>query len=176
MVEAAHEGRKPSLAIKTTATFAGMDGPAQRPVFPEVQLLEVAAASDTQGAAGNAADAGGPNLLGHAHLDQVTCCAAFHQPQDTARDQPAHRPPHRRMAETSATREPGNGESDPKLSLEAAMAEEMRIDGAVDRGQAQTRHKQVLDLLAHLFSVGFFVFHGFDPELRFEATKKKRNS
>jgi hypothetical protein len=41
MIQAAHKSRQRPLAIETTATFTRMDGPAQRPVFPEVQPFQV---------------------------------------------------------------------------------------------------------------------------------------
>jgi hypothetical protein len=65
------------------------------------------------------------------------------------------------MAEAGAFGEPRNGKAHANFSLKAAMAKEMKIDRTVDRRQPETRHHKVLDLLAHLFSVGFFVFHVF---------------
>jgi hypothetical protein len=47
-----------------------------------------------------------------------------------------------------------------KLSFQAAVAEEMRVDDAVGGGQAQTRDQEVLELFPHLFGVGFFGRHG----------------
>jgi len=39
------------------------------------------------------------------------------------------------------------------------VAQEMRIDGAVNDGEAQPRDEQVFQLFPDLCGVGFFVFH-----------------
>ena len=90
----------------------------------------------------------------------MTRFAAFHEAQDTVRDEAAHSPANGVVAETRTTSEPEDGELEPKLSFEAAVAEEMRVDHAVGGGQAQTRDQKVLELFPHLFGVGFFGWHG----------------
>jgi len=41
------------------------------------------------------------------------------------------------------------------------MPQEMRIDRALDHGQAQPRDERVFHLLPEVFGVRFFVFHGY---------------
>jgi len=90
----------------------------------------------------------------------VTCLAAFDETQDTVGDEAAHSPANGVVGETRTTSEPEDGELEPKLSFEAAVADEMRVDRAVGGGQAQTRDQKVLELFPHLFGVGFFGWHG----------------
>jgi len=66
----------------------------------------------------------------------VTRFAAFHEAQDTVGDEAAHSPANGVVGETRTTSEPEDGELEPKLSFEAAVAEEMRVDRAVGGGQA----------------------------------------
>lgn len=101
------------------------------------------------------------HLLGNSHLDQVTRISARHHPQDSPRSKPPYGPADGRVAEAGGSGEPGNGKVDANFSLKTAMAKQMKIDRTVDLGQPETRHHEVLDLLAHLFSIGFFVFHVF---------------
>jgi len=81
MIQAAHKARQRLLAIETTPTFTRMDGPAQPPVFPEVQPLQVVHATRAWRMARYSPNTGGPNLLGNAHLDQVARIPALHHPQ-----------------------------------------------------------------------------------------------
>ena len=80
------------------------------------------------------ARASGTHFTGEAYLDQVTRFAAFDEAQDTVRDEAAHRPANGVVGETRTTSEPEDGELQAKLSFEAAVAEEMRIDRTVGGG------------------------------------------
>jgi len=40
----------------------------------------------------------------------------------------------------------------------------MRIDGALDDGEAQPGDEKILELLPEVFGVGLFVFHGLGLE------------
>ena len=66
----------------------------------------------------------------------MTRFAAFDETQDTVGDETAHRPANGVVREMRTTSEPEDGELQPKLSLQAAVAEEMRVDDAVGGGQA----------------------------------------
>jgi hypothetical protein len=90
----------------------------------------------------------------------VAGLAALHQAQDTTGDEAADSPAHRVVGETSTASEPGNGKAELKVSLETAMAKEMRIDGAVGDREAQTRNQKVLKLFPHLCGIQFFSGHG----------------
>ena len=63
------------------------------------------------------------------------------------------------MAPATAGR-PGHGEAELELAFETAVAEEMRIDGAVGDGQAQAREEKVLELYPKMLDIQFFAFHG----------------
>ena len=89
----------------------------------------------------------------------MTRFAAFDEAQDTLRDEAAHGPANGVVGETRTTSEPEDGKLEPKVSLEAAVAEEMRVDRAVGGGQAETRDQEVLELFPHVFGVGFFGWH-----------------
>lgn len=86
--------------------------------------------------------------------------AAFDEAQDTVRDEAAYSPASGVVAETRTASEPEDGELEAKLSFEAAVAEEMRVDDAVAGGQAQARDQEVLELFPQLFGVGLFGWHG----------------
>lgn len=160
VVDAARTNSKPAKAIETTAAFPQMDGAAQGWMFEEVQLLEMVGAIGTQGARIVWTGGDGGYFLGQADLDHVARFAALHQAQDAAGDEAPHGPAHGVAAEADTASEPRNGKPEPKLSFEAAVTEEMRIDDAVGGGQAEAR-RQVLELFPHLSEVEFFVFHGW---------------
>ncbi len=85
--------------------------------------------------------------------------AALHEVQDTARDEAAHGPAHRVVGQTTAASKPRNGEAQAKLSLEAAMVEEMIINDTVGGGEAETRREKILELFPHVCGIGLFDFH-----------------
>src|SRR5258708_40131943 len=164
MVQAPHLRRNLAPAVKTTAAFSVMNGLTQIPAFHEVQFFQGVVAIAALGAADNRTCKEGGNLFRHAHLDEMTRLIALHQPQDTARDQPAHRPARRPGGEANTASEPVHGKLDAPLSFEPAVTEEMRIDSAVHWGQAQARRKNVLELFPHLSCIESFVFHDLAPE------------
>ena len=74
------------------------------------------------------------NLLWQVNLHHMPRFAAFEQAQSTVVDEPAHRRSHCFNAKASASGNPGNGEAQPQLPFEAAVPQEVCIDGAVARG------------------------------------------
>lgn len=158
MVETLHAGGEPAETVKAEATFAGVDGLAERPGSQEIGFLEVDGAGQPGGVAG------GTNLLGQAHLNQVARFAAFDQAQGALGDEAADGLTRGSAGEASTTGEPGNGKPEPEPPFEATMPQEMRIDSAVDDAETQPRDEEVLELFPDVFGVGFFVFHGSGPE------------
>src|SRR6267378_5599782 len=136
VIQAAGCGSNAAQAIKAAPAFSGVNGPAQPRRFQEVEIVEIERASTACGAAGNLAWASGANLAGDAYLDHVTRFAALHQAQDAVPNEAAHRLADGRSGKVRTTSEPGEGELQPKLSLQAAVADEMRVDDAVDGAQA----------------------------------------
>ena len=54
------------------------------------------------------------------------------------------------------------------------MPQKMRIDRAVDNGEAQPRHEMILELFPDVFGVRFFVFHDVRPERSSEGAAHQR--
>ena len=158
MVETPHAGGEPAETVKAEAALAGVDGLAERPGSQEIGFLEVDGAGQPGGVAG------GANLLGQAHLNQVAGFAAFDQAQSALGHEAADGLARGSAGEASTTGEPGNGEPEPEPPFETTMPQEMRIDSAVDDGETQPRDEEVLELFPDVFGVGFFVFHGSGPE------------
>jgi hypothetical protein len=160
MVDGAYEDSKVAQAVKAEATLARVDGPAQSLVFEEIGVRD--ARSERQpGRAADSVDIGtdGANLLGQTDHDHVTDLVAFDQSQDAEIEEASQRAARGHGAEADTAGEPGNGKTEAEPPFEAAVAEEMTIDRAVDDGQAQPGNEQVVDLLPDLCGVGDFVFH-----------------
>jgi hypothetical protein len=136
VIQAASCGGNAAQAIKAAPAFSGVNGPAQPRGFQEVEIVEIDRASTPCCPARNLAWATGANLTGDAYLDHVTRFAALHQAQNAVTDEAAHSLADGRSGEICTTSQPGEGELESKLSLQAAAAEEMRVDDAVDGAQA----------------------------------------
>ncbi len=128
---------------------------AQRLALQEIRFLEV----DGTGRPQPHWSAGSANLLGQAHLEQVAGLPPFHNTQSALRHEAAHGTARSRAAEASSVGDPGNRKAEAEPPFQAAVPQEMRIDGAVDHGKAQARHEIVFQVFPELFGVRFFVFH-----------------
>jgi len=91
-------------------------------------------------------------------LARLKSGVALEQAQSAAGNQTSHRPAGGVGGEPSTTGEPGNREPQPGLSFETAVAEEMRIDGALDDGQARPGNEKVFNVFPDLSGVGGFLF------------------
>ena len=100
----------------------------------------------------------------------MTGFASFDHTQSAVGNEAAHSDAGSIGAEASSTSEPGNGKAEAEPAFEATVAQEMRIDGAVDDRQAQARDKMVFQLFPDEFGVGFFVFQGVSGEKSWELT------
>ncbi len=158
-------------AIKTMAAFAEVDGLAQGAGLEEVEAFEVEGLRGAGGAAdgprhggqalpGGQAGAKAANLIGQAHVNDVASFAATDEAEHTEDDEAADRFTHGAGADANAAGEPGHGEAELELAFETAVADEMRIDGAVGDGQAQPREEKVLELYPKMLEIQFFAFHG----------------
>jgi hypothetical protein len=165
MVDTATRRRNSAQAIKATATFARMDGLAKRLIFHEIHFVGVNRAREAQLVASSArVEFRGVNLVGEKHLDDVAGFAAFDQAQGASGDEASHSGARRAIAKASAAGEPSHGKAESELAFQARVAQEMRVDGAVNDRQAQPRNEHVFQLFPEEFSVGLFVFHGLGPE------------
>jgi len=88
----------------------------------------------------------------------VSAFAVFNT-QSALRHEAAHGTARSRAAEASSVGDPGNRKAEAEPPFQAAVPQEMRIDGAVDHGKAQARHEIVFQVFPELFGVRFFVFH-----------------
>src|SRR5437660_8123691 len=102
----------------------------------------------------------------------MTDVCAFDQTQNAFIYEPAHS-----LARTSACNahvvgQPYNGRAQPELALEAAVAEQMRIDRAFEGGEFEARREKVFEFFAHLYGVDLLGFHRFvlRRELRMKLT------
>ncbi len=159
--------------IKTMAAFAEVDGLAQGASLEEVQRFQVDRRVQAGGggrvcgaAYGDCARHGGQagakaaNLIRQADVDDVAGFAATDEAERTEDDEAADRFTHGAGADADAAGEPGHGEAELELAFETAVADEMRIDGAVGDGQAQPREEKVLELYPKMLEIQFFAFHG----------------
>jgi len=151
--------------IKTMAAFAEVDGLAEGAGLEEVEVFQVeglrGAGRDGDGARhGGQAGAKAANLIGQEHANDVAGFAATNEAERPEDDEAPDRFAHGAGADADAAGKPGHGEAELKLAFETAVADEMRVDGAVGDGQAQPREEKVLELFPKMLEIQFFAFHG----------------
>jgi hypothetical protein len=138
MIETLLRRSKPAQTVEAEATLAGVDGLTKRTSLEEVGILERQSPSlavrrgggaDAFGVAtgpgigrNRAAGAGGTNLVRQADLDEMTGFGAFDQPQRAEGREAADGFARRSAGDADSAGEPLNGEAEPQLSFEAAMA------------------------------------------------------
>src|SRR5208282_3659914 len=74
------------------------------------------------------------------------------------------------VREVSAAGEPANGKVKPGLPFEAAMPQEISVDDALGKIEAQARHEIIFELFPDELSIDFFVFHGWGSRRRFDPS------
>ena len=121
--------------IKTMAAFAEVDGLAQGAGLKEVELFQVGGLRHAGGAAGgDGAGTKAANLIGQEHVNDVAGFAATDEAKGTEDDEAADRFTHGASADADAAGKPGHGEMELEPAFETAVADEVRIDGAVGDG------------------------------------------
>ena len=141
-----------------------MDGLAQSLGFHEIGVLD--AGGDRQpgrAAGGDEIGAEGANLFRQADHDHVTDLVAFDQAQGVVIEEAAQRTTRGHLAEADTPGEPENGKAEAEPPFETTVAQKMRIDGALDDGEAQARHEKIFELFPEVFGVWFLVFHDASP-------------
>ena len=137
--------------IETVAALAEVDGLAQGAGLEEVELFEVDRLVDGAGGGreavhGDCAGTSGTDFVGEAHFEDVAGLAAMNEAERAQGDEAADGFADGASAQADSASEPGHGEVELELAFEAAVAEEMRIDGAVGDGEAELRVENVLEL------------------------------
>jgi hypothetical protein len=140
VVNGAHEDGKAAQTIKAEATLARVDSPAQSLVFEEIGVRD-ASGERQPGRAAGGGDIGaeGANLLRQADHDHVTDLVAFDQAQDAEIEEAPQGAARGHGTEADTAGEPGNGKTEAGAAFEAAVAQEMRVDGALGDGETQAR-------------------------------------
>lgn len=174
VVEALHLRADAAQAVKADAPLAGVDGLAELGGAHKIDFFEVAAVRRRNGDAclGSASAAAG-NLFRQTNVHNVARFAAVDQPQGAVLHEPAQRQAHSFLGEAKIARQPNNRKMKARLALEAAVPEKVVIHGAVGGGEAQTRGKSVLELLADEFGVGLFGFHDEIREMEWSAKRRQ---
>ena len=161
VVKAVDAGVSAAQTIKTMAAFAEVDGLAKGAGLEEVEFFQVGGLRLAGGAAeGDGAGATAANLIGQEHANDVAGFAATDQAERTEDDEAADGFTHGAGADADTASEPGHGEAELELAFKTAVADEMRIDGAVGDGQAQAREEKVRELYPKMLDIQFFAFHG----------------
>jgi hypothetical protein len=165
MVDGPYDDGKAAQAVKAEATLARVNGLAQSLVFEEIGVRD-ARGERQPGRASGGVDIGadGTNLLRQADHDHVTDLVAFDQAQDAKIEEAAQGAARGHGTEADTAGEPGNGKTEAGPAFEAAVSEEITIDGALGDREAQARDDYIIELFPEVFGVGFFIFHGLGPE------------
>jgi hypothetical protein len=163
MVEATHNGGELAQAIEAEATLTRVNGLAAAFALQEIDLFQAnAGAASLAGRTSghNSAGDSGLNFIWQADLDGMASSRALDQAQSPLGDQAAYSSAHGSLREMGAVGEPAKGKAKLGLAFETAMPEEMGIDDAVDKIEAQARHEIIFELFPDEFRIRFFVFHG----------------
>jgi hypothetical protein len=142
------------------AVLASVDGFAECAVLQEIDLLEGQRATDSPAARAEdraARISPGKRTSTTWPVFVRSTVAERHDPRDALSLAGGV------AGETHAPSEPRNGEAQAELALQATVAEEMGIGGAVDDGKGETRRKHVFELFPHNFLIGLLMFHDLDP-------------
>ena len=161
MVENSAAAGEPPQAIEAPAALAHMNGLAPAGQFQEIQLLEVVSAEPP-------AEAGRSRavvrrvlyFLRQKDFRQVARLGAVEQAQSALGSEAAHSLARGYVREANATGETGNRETELALAFEAAMPQEVGVNHALGKSEAQAGHQNVIELFPEECGIRFIVFHG----------------
>jgi len=160
MVEDAPTSDEPPQTIKAQAALARMNGLAPAAHLQEIHLLEVGPAGPLGEAGGHRAlGRCGVYLVGQEDFDHVASQGAVDQAQGALGGETAHGVASGLVREANAAGEPNDRETELALAFEAAMPQEMGVDHALGKIEAQARHESIFELFPDECSIGFLVFH-----------------
>jgi hypothetical protein len=177
VVEALYFLADASEAVKADAPFAGMNGPAVLGSAHKIDFLEVTAGGRRNGRErlSSASESAG-NLFRKPNVHHVTGFAALDQTQCAVLHEPPQRGAYSIHGNPKVPRHPNHGKTKARLAFKAAVPEKMVINGSVGGGEAQTRGKSVLELLADKFGVGLFGLHDEIREMEWGAKRRQRRN
>jgi hypothetical protein len=161
MIEDSPAHGEPPQAIKALAALAHMNGLAAAAHLQEIHLLEVAAAEPPGEADGDwALGRRGVYLLRQKDFGQVASLGAVDQAQGALGSETAHGLASGLVREVNTAGETGNRKTELALACETAMPQEMGVDHALRKIEAQARHEIIFEPFPEKFGVRFIVFHG----------------
>lgn len=154
-------------AVKASPALAAMNRVAQVLLGGEIQRLQI------DFGAGAVETAGRANFMGQKEFHDVAAVRPGSNTQGAFSSQAAESAARRGGIETERPGEPGNREAIPTAPLQAGVATQQGVRGALDHGEAQAGHEKVFEVFPGLFGVGFFVFHGASPEGQRERSSRR---
>jgi len=162
VIQAVRAVGDPAEAIKADATLARVDELAQGARAHEIHVLEDGGEGQLDAIAGSdPVGAQGADFAWQAHFHDVADVAAFDQTQSSFMNQTANREPHALARNSQIVGQPWNRKAKAHLALKAAVAQQMRINGAVEDREIEARREKVLEIFPHLYTIDFFGFYSF---------------
>ncbi|HTT33612.1 MAG TPA: hypothetical protein VMH48_08420 [Methylomirabilota bacterium] len=159
VVQATGAGGGSPAAIEAAPAFAGVNGQAKGTGSPEVQLLKIGAAGRRSAVGWGLFGVHGADLVRQANVDHMTDVAALDQAQSSDVHQAADSQAHAPACNAHILSEPDNRKAQTELAFQEAVAEEMRIDSAVEDREFETRGSKVFQLFPHFDTVEFLGVH-----------------
>lgn len=164
VIQALHFWSHAAETIKADAAFASVDGAPKGGRAHKVEIFEVGGVGGRRsGQCGVGTRGRHGNVARQADVDDMPGSTAMDKTHGATGDKAPQRDTDGFFAERQIASEPALGEVQARLPFEAAMAEQMIIDGAVGDTEAQARREIILELLADEFGIGLFGFHDFSP-------------
>jgi hypothetical protein len=168
--------------IKAPAAIANMNGLAPAADRQEIHLFEVVGAGTPTEADGQRGLTGCVlYLVWQKDFGQVSGHSAVHQAKSALSSETADRLARGCVREANATGETGNGKTELALAFETAMPNEVVIDHALGKSEAQAGHENVIELFPEECGIGFVVFHSLgskdrvdSPQLKVHSKRKRR--
>jgi len=108
----------------------------------------------------------GVYLVRQKDFDQVASQGTVDQAQSALGSETAHSVASGLVREANATGEPNDRKTELALAFEAAVAQEMGVDHALGKIEAQARHENIFELFPDECSIGLLVCHGLGSRKR----------
>jgi hypothetical protein len=160
VVEALDRGGEPTQAVKAGVALTGVDSGAQGLVLEKIRGLDVSGKRESRvRGCRDSTGAEGRNFVGQAHFDDVAGFGTLDEAQSAMVDETAHGLACGGHRKTSAASQPSEGKAQPETTFETAVAQEVRINDAINHREAKQRHDIIFQLFPDKFGIGFLGFH-----------------